>query len=333
MLTGGQRVRGTGHGTARGIALARALVLCALAVAACAGVSSAGTEPAAPVAASGTSLRGFSMVMFLAAAGAGAIGSVIGIGGGILVTPVLTLVFDVHIHYAIGASLMVVIATSSGAAAAFVRDRLTNLRVGVVLEVATVSGALCGAALSARVPVGWLFVLFGAVLLVSLVPQLFKLGEELPQGVVPDRLSQALSLSSSYPDHALGREVPYEVTGVPAGFACMFGAGAISALLGVGSGPFKVLSMDVALRLPMKVSSATSNFMMGVTAAASAWVYFQRGWVHPLIAAPTALGALTGAFLGSRLLVRVTNRTVRSLFLPVVIGIGVEMIRRGVARV
>jgi uncharacterized membrane protein YfcA len=127
----------------------------------------------------------------------------------------------------------------------------------------------------------------------------------------------------------MGREVSYAVTRVPAGLACMFGAGLISALLGVGSGPFKVLSMDVAMRLPMKVSSATSNFMMGVTAAASAWVYFQRGWVHPIIAAPLALGALAGSFIGSRVLARLTNRTVRIAFLPVLIWIGIEMIRKG----
>lgn len=276
-------------------------------------------------------LSGFAVVAFLAAAGAGAFGAMIGIGGGILITPLLTLVFGVHIHFAIGASLMVVIATSSGAAAAFVRDHLTNLRVGVVLEVATVSGALTGAALSARVPVPLLFTLFGAVLLISLLPQLVKLGEELPEGVAPDAVSRYLKLGSTYPDPARGGDVSYEVTRVPAGLACMYGAGMISALLGVGSGPFKVLSMDYAMRLPMKVSSATSNFMMGVTAAASAWVYFERGWVHPLIAGPTALGAVAGAALGSRVLVKLTNRTVRLMFLPVLAWIGFEMIRKGLA--
>ena len=277
----------------------------------------------------GATLAHFTAIMFASSLMAGAIGAVIGIGGGILITPILTLGFGVHIHYAIGSSLVCVIATSSGAAAAYVRDRLTNLRVGVLLEVATVSGALVGAALSARVPVAALFVLFGAVLLISLIPQLFKLGEELPEGVVPDALSRQLKLGSSYPDRAMGREVEYEVTRVPAGLACMFGAGVVSALLGVGSGPFKVLSMDVAMRLPMKVSSATSNFMIGVTAAASAWIYFQRGWVHPLIAAPAALGALAGAVLGSLILARLSNRFVRLAFLPVLAWIGFEMIRKG----
>ena len=269
--------------------------------------------------------------MFLASAGAGAIGALIGIGGGVLITPFLTLVYGVHIHYAIGSSLLCVIATSSGAAAAYVRDRLTNLRVGVLLEVATVSGAITGAALSSRVPTGTLFVLFGTMLLLSLVPQLFRLGEELPEGIESDWLARKLRLGSTYPDHKLGREVRYEVARVPVGFACMYGAGVLSALLGIGSGPFKVLSMDAAMRLPMKVSSATSNFMMGATATASALVYFQRGWVHPLIAAPAALGAMVGSFVGSKVLAKLSNRTVRMLFMPVLGWIAYQMIRKGLA--
>lgn len=323
-LTEGQH--GQGHRGARWVAWLGALLLFGAFAA-----TGASAAPAAPLMGAGMSVRAFALVAFLAATAAGAIGSVIGIGGGILITPLLTLVFGVHIHFAIGASLMVVIATSSGAAAAFVRDHLTNLRVGVVLEVATVSGALLGAALSTRIPTGNLFVLFGAVLLVSLIPQVVRIGEELPEGVEPDALARRLRLGSTYPDRVLGREVRYEVTRVPAGLACMFGAGTLSALLGIGSGAFKVLAMDVAMRLPMKVSSATSNFMMGVTASASALVYFERGWVHPLIAAPTALGAVAGSFIGSKVLARLTNRTVRLMFLPVLAWIGYEMIRKGFA--
>lgn len=276
------------------------------------------------------SLTQFTLIVFAGSAFAGAFGAVVGIGGGILIIPLLTLGFGVHMHYAIGASLVAIIATSSGAAAAYLRDRLTNLRVGVVLEVATTTGAVCGVAIGTRVPVATLFVVFGGVLLLSLVPLMAKLGEELPHDVEPDALSRRLALGSSYPDRKLGLEVCYEVTGVPAALAGMFGAGIISGMLGIGSGPFKVLSMDLAMRLPMKVSSATSNFMIGVTAAASAWVYLQRGWVEPLIAAPTALGALAGAFIGAKVLARMSNDAVRKLFLPVLAWIAIRMILRGV---
>jgi uncharacterized membrane protein YfcA len=276
------------------------------------------------------SLAAFTLIVFLGSMGAGAFGAIVGVGGGILIIPLLTLGFGVHIHYAIGASLVAVIATSSGAAAAYLRDRLTNLRVGVLLEVATTVGAVIGVAIGTRVPVSTLFIVFGAVLLLSLIPLISKLGEELPTGVEPDRLSRALKLGSTYPDRQLGRDVAYEVTGVPAALAGMFGAGIISGMLGIGAGAFKVLSMDLAMRLPMKVSSATSNFMIGVTAAASAWVYLQRGWVQPVIAAPTALGALAGAFVGAKILSRMSNDAVRKLFLPVLAWIAIRMIVRGV---
>jgi uncharacterized membrane protein YfcA len=157
-----------------------------------------------------------------------------------------------------------------------------------------------------------------------------KIGEEWPQGVTSDRWARKLSLAGTYPDHTLGRELPYEVTRVPAGFSMMYLAGLISGLLGIGSGTFKVLAMDTAMRLPMKVSTTTSNFMIGVTAAASAGIYFERGDIHPLVAAPVALGVLLGATFGARTLGKLSNRTIRKLFLPLLVLIALEMVLRGV---
>src|SRR5258708_39672842 len=236
------------------------------------------------------------LLFFLFALGAslcaGLIGSLVGLGGGIFVVPLLTIAFGLPIRLAIGASIVSVIATSSGAAAAYVRDRLTTLRIGMFLEVATTLGALAGALLAAAAPTGLLYVVFGIVLLVSVVPLVLKLGEELPEHVQSDALARRLRLEGSYPDRLQGTDVAYRVTRVPLGFALMCGAGLLSGLLGIGSGAFKVLAMDNAMKLPMKVSTTTSNFMIGVTAAASAGIYFERGDMDPLIAAPVPLGRL-----------------------------------------
>jgi uncharacterized membrane protein YfcA len=272
----------------------------------------------------------FFALVFLMALGAGLIGALAGIGGGILVVPVLTLLFGVEIHLAIGASIVSVIATSSGAAAAYVRDRITNLRVGMVMEVATTIGAVCGAYLTGLAPAPLLFAVFGVALLLSAAPLVMKLGEELPRGVTNDVWANRLSLASSYPDRKLDREVSYQVTRVPAGFGIMYIAGLLSGLLGIGSGVFKVLAMDTAMRLPMKVSTTTSNFMIGVTAAASAGIYFQRGDIDPLVAAPVALGVLAGATLGARVLGRLSNVALRKLFVPVLAIIALDMLYRGV---
>jgi uncharacterized membrane protein YfcA/uncharacterized membrane protein len=259
---------------------------------------------------------------------AGFVGSLVGLGGGVFVVPLLTIGFGVPIQDAIGASIVSVIATSSGAAAAYVRDRLTNLRIGMFLEVATTIGAISGAVLAAIINSKVLFVVFGLVLIFSALPLIRDLGQEVPQGVQDDRFSKRLKLASSYPDRRLGEEVPYEVTGVPAGFSMMYVAGLISGLLGIGSGTFKVLAMDTAMHLPMKVSTTTSNFMIGVTAAASAGIYFQRGDINPLIAAPVALGVLLGAAGGAVTLPRMTNTSVRKLFLPLILAVGAEMLLR-----
>jgi uncharacterized membrane protein YfcA len=265
----------------------------------------------------------------LIAVAAGLVGALVGIGGGILVVPALTLLFGVDIHAAIGASIVSVIATSSGAAAAYVRDRITNLRVGMLMEIATTTGAICGAFVAGIAPVALLFVVFGVTLLISAAPLVREFGEELPRGVRNDVWAERFGLASHYPDAKLGREVSYQVTSTPTGFGIMSIAGLLSGLLGIGSGVFKVLAMDTAMRLPMKVSTTTSNFMIGVTAAASAGIYFQRGDIDPLIAAPVALGVLAGATLGARTLVRLSNTTLRKLFVPVLAIIALDMIVRG----
>jgi uncharacterized membrane protein YfcA len=259
---------------------------------------------------------------------AGLLGSLLGLGGGVLIVPLLTLLFKVPIEYAIGASIVSVIATSSGAAAAYVRDHMTNMRIGMFLEIATTTGAICGAFVAGLVSPQFLFVVFGTVLLISIIPLVFKLGEELPREVKNDRLASALSLSSTYPDNRLGI-VSYQATNTPWGFGMMYVAGLISGLLGVGSGTFKVIAMDTLMRLPMKVSTTTSNFMIGVTAAASAGIYFSRGDVLPLVSAPVALGVLFGALIGARVMARLSNRGLRLIFLPILVIISLQMVLRG----
>lgn len=269
------------------------------------------------------------LVLFAGSMLAGVAGALAGLGGGVLIVPLLTIGFGVDIRYAIGASIVSVIATSSGAAAAYVRDQLTNLRVGMFLELATTTGAIVGALLAGYLHASVLFVVFGVVLMISVLPLIARLGEELPEGVRNHPWAERLRLASSYDDAVLGKVVHYQVARVPAGLGMMWIAGLISGLLGIGSGTFKVLALDTAMRLPMKVSTTTSNFMIGVTAAASAGIYFSRGDVNPLVAAPVALGVLAGAGLGSRLLVQLRNTTLRKVFVPLLLLIAGEMILRG----
>jgi uncharacterized membrane protein YfcA len=261
---------------------------------------------------------------------AGFIGALAGVGGGILVIPALTLVFGVDIRLAIGASIVSVIATSSGAAAAYVRDRMTDMRVGMFLEMATTSGAVVGATLAAIVTSSFLYVLLGIVLLFSALQQVLRLGEELPPSTEASPLAARLRLSGSYPDARLRREVPYTAQRVPLGFVMMAGAGVVSGLLGIGSGALKVLAMDGAMHLPMKVSSATSNFMIGVTAAASAGVYLHRGYIDPAIAAPVMIGVLAGALVGARILPGAPTRHLRLVFTVVVAVLALEMLYKGI---
>jgi len=268
--------------------------------------------------------------IFLIAIIAGFLGSLLGLGGGIIVTPALTLLFGFDIRYAIGASIVSVIATSSGAAIAYIKDRITNVRIGMFLEIGTTLGAITGAFLSGIINPKFLYIIFGLLLLFSAVMMLRKSKAELPTNVKNHPLSEKLSLSGEYYDKVLGQQVAYNVDGVYGGLGMMYVAGVISGLLGIGSGIFKVMAMDLFMKLPLKVSSATSNFMIGVTAAASAGVYFLRGDIDPKIAAPVALGVLFGATVGTRVMERLRSKTIRLIFVPVLAIVSIEMIVKGV---
>jgi uncharacterized protein len=267
----------------------------------------------------------FLLLLFLISVFAGVFGSIVGLGGGVVIIPALTLLLGIDIHFAIGASIVAIIGTSSGAASTYVRDKVTNLRVGMFLELASTSGAIIGAALAAYANSAALELIFGSILIVTLVPTLMKIGEDVPKSPELRGLSKRLALNGSYtePD---GRTVEYNTTRPAAGLAGTWVAGVLSGLLGIGGGAFKVLSMDIAMKLPMKVSTTTSNFMIGVTAAASAGIYFERGDVNPLIVAPVAVGILIGAAIGARLLLRARNPTVRKVFAVVLAVTAVQMI-------
>lgn len=269
----------------------------------------------------------FSLLLALGSLAGGFLGALTGLGGGVVLVPLLTLVFGVDLRYAIGASLVSVIATSSAAAASYVRDGYSNVRVGMFLEVATTIGAVAGAMMATWVPVSAVAVVFGAVLLWSSIASLRRRSD----GTGParaDPTAASLRLDGSFPTPA-GAQT-YHVAHVPGGFALMFVAGGLSGLLGIGSGALKVLAMDQVMGLPFKVSTTTSNFMIGVTAAASAGIYLSRGDVDAALAAPVALGVLTGALIGSRLLTRLSNRAVRLVFTPVLIAIAIETLLRAI---
>jgi uncharacterized membrane protein YfcA len=273
----------------------------------------------------------FTLVVFAISVSAGLLGSLLGLGGGIIVVPALTLLLHIDIRFAIGASIVSVIATSSGAAAAYVRDGMTNLRVAMFLEMGTTAGALSGAYLAGVIPVRSLYVIFGVVMGYSALAMFRKRHAELALAAVPaDGLADRLALHSSYVDEAAGREVAYQVTGSRIGIGLMYVAGVVSGLLGIGSGALKVPAMDLAMRLPIKVSTATSNFMIGVTAAASAGVYFARGQVDPFVAGPVAMGVLTGALGGSKLLGRLHSSLIRKVFVAVLLWVSLEMLLKGV---
>ncbi|HKT21116.1 MAG TPA: sulfite exporter TauE/SafE family protein [Nitrososphaerales archaeon] len=267
----------------------------------------------------------FLLVLFLVSIFAGAFGSIVGLGGGVVIIPVLTLLLGIDIHFAIGASIVAIIGTSSGAASTFVKDKMTNLRVGMFLELASTSGAIVGAAVAAYTNSTLLELIFGGILLITLVPTLMKIGEDIPKSPELTGLSKKLALKGSYTEKD-GRLVQYNTTRPVAGLAGTWVAGVLSGLLGIGGGAFKVLSMDLAMKLPMKVSTTTSNFMIGVTAAASAGIYFERGDVNPIIVAPVAIGILVGAAIGARLLLRSRNPTIRVVFAVVLAITAVEMI-------
>jgi uncharacterized membrane protein YfcA len=265
------------------------------------------------------------LVIFISAA-AGFLGSLTGLGGGVVITPALVLLLGVDLRYAIGASLVSVIATSSGAASAYVQEGFSNIRIGMFLEIATTIGALFGAYLSAKTSASALGVIFGFVLLYSAY-QSSRPEPPVHSDPHPDSLATRLRLSGTFP----GEQGPqnYVAHRVEAGFAVMFGAGTLSGLLGIGSGAVKVIAMDQAMRLPFKVSTATSNFMIGVTAAASAGIYLKRGYIDPGLAMPVMLGVVAGSFFGARKLAGAGTRFLRILFAVVVGSLALEMIYSG----
>ena len=270
----------------------------------------------------------FTLVVFAVATAAGFLGALTGLGGGVVVVPALALALGVDIKYAIGASLVSVIATSSGAAAAYVKEGYSNIRIGMFLEIATTLGAIFGAFLTGYVSTHLIAIIFGLVLLQAAYQSLFNAEPENGTPIESDSLGKRLRLGGTYPLN--GQRQKYGVRNVPTGFGLMFGAGALSGLLGIGSGAVKVLAMDRAMRIPFKVSATTSNFMIGVTAAASAGVYLSRGYIDPRVAMPVMLGVLGGAFLGTKVLVRARVKTLRLVFGSVILVLAIEMIVNGI---
>jgi uncharacterized membrane protein YfcA len=268
----------------------------------------------------------FTLLVWAGSFAAGFLCALTGLGGGVVIVPLLTLVLNVDLQYAIGASLVSVIATSSGAAAAYVKEGYSNIRVGMFLEIATTVGAIGGAFLAAKILPDAIAVVFGLVLLISAFLSSQHRAEN-GGADRPDSLATRLRLDSSFPTPQ-GLQ-SYHVHHVPAGFCLMFVAGILSGLLGIGSGAFKVLAMDQVMRIPFKVSTTTSNFMIGVTAAASAGVYLSRGYIDPSLAMPVMLGVLAGSLLGTRVLVVAEVRALRIVFGLVILALAVQMIYNG----
>jgi uncharacterized membrane protein YfcA len=270
----------------------------------------------------------FTFAVFAMAIVAGFLGALTGLGGGVVVVPALALALGVDIKYAIGASLVSVIATSSGAAAAYVKEGYSNIRIGMFLEIATTLGAILGAFLTGYVSTHVIAIIFGLMLLQAAYQSFFNAEPENGTPIESDSLGKRLRLSGTYPLD--GRRREYGVRNVRTGFGLMFGAGALSGMLGIGSGAVKVLAMDRAMKIPFKVSATTSNFMIGVTAAASAGVYLSRGYIDPRVAMPVMLGVLGGAFLGTKVLVRARVKTLRVVFASVILLLAIEMIVNGI---
>ncbi|MCP9329009.1 sulfite exporter TauE/SafE family protein [Liquorilactobacillus satsumensis] len=271
------------------------------------------------------------LILLLIGLFAGTMGAILGLGGGIIITPIVTLALGLEIKYAIGASIIAVIATSSGATIAFLKDDVLNLRVAMFLEIATTIGAIAGAILTGVINSGFLYVLFGSLLVFSSWNMLRKLraGQEVLQLTHPDKIATRFKLNDSYYDKNIKAKIDYQVEHIPTGLSIMFGAGLASGMLGIGSGAFKVMALDNAMKMPLKPASATSNLMMGVTAAASATVYFFNGSIRPDIAVPLALGILVGATIGSRIMQLLPSKIIRAVFIPVLLYLGLQMILKG----
>ncbi|MGC1781675.1 MAG: sulfite exporter TauE/SafE family protein [Acidobacteriaceae bacterium] len=267
----------------------------------------------------------FSLIVLGGSLLAGLLGSMTGLGGGVVIVPMLALLFKVDLHYAIGASLISVIATSSGSAAAYVREGFSNIRIGMFLEIATTAGAVMGAWLATRTPTRGIAIVFGLVLLYSVYISFKRHQDE----IVPrNKWSDRLKMNGTFPGPD-GKQQEYAVKHISGGFGTMVGAGVLSGLLGIGSGAVKVLAMDHVMRIPFKVSTTTSNFMIGVTAAASAGIYLRRGYIDPALAAPVMIGVLIGSLIGAKLLVKADVKSLRLIFSVVIFALAIEMIYNG----
>lgn len=270
----------------------------------------------------------FTIIILLGGILAGFLGALTGLGGGVVVIPLLTLGFGIDMRYAIGTALVTSIASSSGAAAAYIKEGITNIRIGMFLEIATTTGAVIGAIIAIYLDKQYIAIIFGFVLIFSAIRSIRKTETNEDYSVPGDRLANKLKLNGSYPTKE--GVVKYNVHNVAAGYSLMTLAGILSGLLGIGSGALKVLAMDTAMKIPFKVSTTTSNFMVGVTAAASAVIYLQRGYIDPGIAMPIVIGVLSGAFLGSKILPKTNVKKLRILFSVVITVLAVFMMYNGI---
>ncbi len=268
----------------------------------------------------------FTLILLAGAFLAGLLGSLTGLGGGVVIIPLLSLAFQFDIRYAIGAALIASIATSSGSASVYVREGITNIRLGMFLEIATTIGAVIGALIAVFTPVNIIAVIFACVLLFSAAMMIRKKADHI--NIKGSSLASRLKLNSSYP--VKDKMVEYNITHVMQGFSIMSVAGVLSGLLGIGSGALKVLAMDNVMKVPFKVSTTTSNFMVGVTATASAVVYLQRGYIDPRIAFPVAVGVLAGALVGTRLLMHLNVKWLRIIFSIAISLVALQMMYNGI---
>ncbi|HYB77742.1 MAG TPA: sulfite exporter TauE/SafE family protein [Thermoplasmata archaeon] len=275
----------------------------------------------------------FVLLLAITSVIAGLVGSLTGLGGGVVMIPLLVVLFATSVPVAIGTGVVTILATSSATGAVYVRDHLSDIRIGMFLEIATVPGALIGATATVFLThanlASALLIAFGCVLLATIPLTLARRNVEIPPAVPSDHVAQRLGLGGEYHDQFLHRDVPYEAARTRPALAVMFSAGVVSGMFGIGAGVLKVLALERSLNLPMKVATATSNFMIGVTAAAGAGVLLAAGYVNPVIAAPVAIGTAAGAYFGSQVLPSLQNRTVRIIFVPVVLALSIEVILRG----
>jgi uncharacterized membrane protein YfcA len=264
---------------------------------------------------------------------AGILGSLTGLGGATVLVPLLSLFYGIPIIFATGASLISTIATSAGSASAYTKHKIANVKIGIGLEIATTAGAIVGSLTVVAVDKAnatWIiYIIFGIVLLGSLIPTIQRSQSEEPLDKKPDWTTRVFQLTGHYYDSKLKRKISYSGVRWWLAEIIMFFAGVISGLLGIGSGALKVLGMDWAMNLPMKVTTTTSNFMIGITAATGSSIYWYEGYIQLFIAAATAIGVVIGAYIGSKILLKITNKDVRWIFFSILSFLGVEMLLKG----